>query len=66
MKCPTCGITSTEGDRLLGDERPTLRDQFAMAALTGLLASDMPYEDRTIIVAFAVAKRCMEIRKTMA
>lgn len=42
----------------------TLRDEFAMVALNGLLASGMAYDDKTICASFAAADRCMVVRKS--
>lgn len=39
-----------------------LHDEYAMAALTGMLAGGMAYDDRTILGAFSVADRCLAIR----
>jgi hypothetical protein len=44
-------------------EMPTLRDQFAMAALTGLLADGNPSTDSNAKFAYQIADAMMEARK---
>jgi hypothetical protein len=44
-------------------QTPTLRDQFAMAALTGLLADGNPSTDSNAKFAYQIADAMMEARK---
>ena len=59
QSCPNCNIC------MVDDQAPTLRDRFAMAALTGLLAFNSDYVDRAFVIdsAFKYADEAMAARK---
>lgn len=42
-------------------EQRERRDQFARAAITGMLASGAAFDDRLIVSAFAIADRCLKV-----
>lgn len=64
MPCPTCAAKRSIA-RALSEENVRLRDQFAMAAMTGLLAKKDTTEDWSMIVewAYDIADIALKVRK---
>ena len=63
--CADVAYYSEQCERLRGSkfENPTLRDQFAMAALTGMMAANWD-RDRVAKISYEVADYMLKVRDT--